>query len=584
MRFSMMQGWTLLFVLCAAVAACGRIGPDSIEESRLRYNEAVHDTGAEQLLMNIARIHRNELPLSTLVTQIIASVSPGITAGAGIAGLGIGKKGGAFRTGSITSGTLSAGLSYAEPTSVQYQPISGASLVAQLTTPVSVSLIGNLLDSSWPLLNVLQMTTAGLTAPGQSYGMALDAMAELYDVTALDIVPTATSEAAADQFPTQANPTIASALDKIANGLKPAAGVNALTLYFRPPKGDCIGHLRAVQLWSRLLHVYSGTQDNIQRSAVATLDADIKAVDCNNPSAVEKHFTTIDNDMCDLTQIELRTKPLAKPKSGGTPPARTACGNKPSLRPANAAKDRANDWTGRLVQSLSAYAILKSAEKSDYTPSELIDVVPAGFYQYIKNEPWNSAQQLYTFLSNDICSAYYVGPGQGNGFDTLRCRNLMESDKVTVDDDMAPTQPTPINTTVDLAICRHGSERDMTKAAQRIQVYCGKLIAQAPEAGKTRCTEAHAAIFMVDCPKDPAVPNDADAEDNLNQRRRLILVQYSDTAPENPFKQIYKDGYFYFIAGDDFISQKNFALLAIIEDVQAVAPAGPIGTTIPVGQ
>jgi len=58
------------------VVACETIGPESIEQGRPKFNAAVQDTGELQLLTNIARIHRNELPLSTLVTQIIASVSP----------------------------------------------------------------------------------------------------------------------------------------------------------------------------------------------------------------------------------------------------------------------------------------------------------------------------------------------------------------------------------------------------------------------------------------------------------------------------------------------------------------------------
>lgn len=60
-------------------------------------------------------------------------------------------------------------------------------------------------------------------------------------------------------------------------------------------------------------------------------------------------------------------------------------------------------------------------------------------------------------------------------------------------------------------------------------------------------------------------------------------MQWSETMPGDAFKLVYKDGYYYYIGADDYISQKNFALLAIIEDVQAVAPSPPISTTIPVG-
>ena len=51
--------------------------------------------------------------------------------------------------------------------------------------------------------------------------------------------------------------------------------------------------------------------------------------------------------------------------------------------------------------------------------------------------------------------------------------------------------------------------------------------------------------------------------------------------PGDAFKLVYKDGYYYYIGADDYISQKNFALLAIIEDVQAVAPSPPISDNDP---
>ena len=56
------------------------------------------------------------------------------------------------------SGSISAGISYSEPTSVQYEPISGQEQVTQSTTPVSVSLIGNQKKRSLRLLRSAQLS------------------------------------------------------------------------------------------------------------------------------------------------------------------------------------------------------------------------------------------------------------------------------------------------------------------------------------------------------------------------------------------------------------------------------------------
>jgi len=585
------------------LAGCESIGAGSIQEGRLKYNEAVHDTGAEQLLTNIVRIQKNELPFSVLVTEIIAGVTPAASVGGSVTGLGIGKKGGAFRQGSITSGGLSIGASYAEGTSVQYQPVGGSALVTQLTTPVSVSLIGDLFDSGWPLLTVLEMTTGSLTPVQRSFGSVLNPMSELADKGWMDVVPTAASKAggnAADvadnaaanpQTRRAAKPTgdtgrgatdqswpavaklLSQSVEKIAAAMKPDKGADSITLYFALPRDDA-DRGRAAALWCTLVREYAGTQPGLSVEQVAHSIGQTGKPQSGDDISAEKCQAAIVAGVHDMDRIELRTKPLAQDAAA-----------------------TGVDWKGRIMTTLSAYGILKTAEISDYTPTEVIDVVPAEFYDRIQAEPWNRGKQFYTFLTSDICSPEYGGKTFDHG---SHCQFLInpenapeasvsgagttnEQEQVRSYED----QDAAINNAVDGQICRNLNRGDVTDRRASIPNACTVLLAkpgaQYPEKA-VNYPPINDAIYTAECTQLELDDGECwDKQENLNHKRRLILVQFSPNMPTNPFKMIFRDGYYYYIGEKDYISQKNFALLALIEDVLTVAPSGPLTTTIPVG-
>ena len=87
--------------------------------------------------------------------------------------------------------------------------------------------------------------------------------------------------------------------------------------------------------------------------------------------------------------------------------------------------------------------------------------------------------------------------------------------------------------------------------------------------------------------KDPLT--DPDLE-NINYRlvslwRYMLVVRAADL-PDQPVYAAYrdKDGYWYYIAGDDYISQRNFQLITLFLTMMAVPSAvPPISPTINVG-
>src|ERR1700722_9727816 len=52
-----------LMLLTACVAASGCLGPGSVRQTRLRYNEVYRDTNDQQLLMNIVRLRYADSPV-----------------------------------------------------------------------------------------------------------------------------------------------------------------------------------------------------------------------------------------------------------------------------------------------------------------------------------------------------------------------------------------------------------------------------------------------------------------------------------------------------------------------------------------
>jgi hypothetical protein len=177
---SILTGCALL-TLCALLPACQIFGPNAIQTGRLPYNEVIQRTSKVQTFANIIRA-RNYEPTAFLdVTQINAGVlAQGIGLGA-LTNIGQGKL-----------GSVNLSLEYQEAPTIQYQPLTGAALISQLSTPITTASISNLYNSDVPLASLLSLTVDRITPGFYDYASAINALIALESYGAILITAVAT--------------------------------------------------------------------------------------------------------------------------------------------------------------------------------------------------------------------------------------------------------------------------------------------------------------------------------------------------------------------------------------------------------
>lgn len=224
------ERWGLLLTLstlAGALGACSTVGPVSIDQGRTSYNEVIQQTSEEQTLLNLVRVHSAETPLFMDVTEVDAVTAAQVNVSGTESGLGsiVNRTSMAGTLGSSV-GAVMAGAQYGESPTVRYQPLLGAALVAQVSTPVSATSIVNLYNSGWPLGSIFDLTVTRFTPGFDEYHAALDALMTLDRYGALILeaktperpTPTALKDA-------RVNVTVGQSQDK---------GEADLIIYFRP--------------------------------------------------------------------------------------------------------------------------------------------------------------------------------------------------------------------------------------------------------------------------------------------------------------------------------------------------------------
>src|SRR5271169_2800988 len=166
-----------VFAACMFLTACQHLGPWALEQGRERY-EKIHITSRDQLLANIIRVAYSENPLFMDVSEVDAAeliqgtVSAGETGLGGHSGLtGTGaavifpNNSGAIAGSEISShaGAVSGSVEYQESPTIRYFPLSGQALVAQISTPITVTSLANLYTSEWPFLSILDFALSSAT-------------------------------------------------------------------------------------------------------------------------------------------------------------------------------------------------------------------------------------------------------------------------------------------------------------------------------------------------------------------------------------------------------------------------------------
>jgi hypothetical protein len=221
--------------------------------------------------------------------------------------------------------------------------------------------------------------------------------------------------------------------------------------------------------------------------------------------------------------IELRTVPI--PSTGTLP----TCGNAPC-------KDLAP-----IMRTRSALGMLQGAT-AEYDP--LIAFVRPDTFQRIRTEEWNRSKfwgqvpDFYTLLTNHLCD----NPGIDTWIAPDRCAAENSDDSVRarrIDDYLNSFEP---------------------KKRQPDSLYTYELWKAA----------------------------DYRMEEMLAEARRFILIIVDDHLPQNQIPYVAysnpNNGKWYYIAADDQVSKKNFALIAHFLSIMAIPSANqPLTPTIGVG-
>jgi hypothetical protein len=140
-----------LVLIGSLVSGCA--GASALRSSRQHYNEAIHTTSSEQLLLNIVRLQYRDPPtfmeLSSLSTQFAIDGSASV-------------KGDLHEGPANDILFLGGSAGFSERPTVTYGPISGQEFVKRLISPIELETILLLTRSGWSAARVLRMTVQNL--------------------------------------------------------------------------------------------------------------------------------------------------------------------------------------------------------------------------------------------------------------------------------------------------------------------------------------------------------------------------------------------------------------------------------------
>jgi hypothetical protein len=501
------------------VGGCGWLGPTAIKNSRGNYNEVIQRTSMEQTLANIVRVHNHEPTLVFDVTEVDATTSFQGAASGGVAGIGA-RPGTGGGTLAGQVGSAGAALQYSDTPTIRYFPLVGQALVSQMVTPVSVDAIAQLSGSDWPTAPVFDLAMSVLTPNYEDYYVALNTIDELAAYSALQISAT------------KSNLTGSSLDDSLILYVAPFGSLDA------DEKGIKLERERRIlKLWIRLLRIYApaqslkslGLRPGGSGDSPATL-AEMRAYDAK--------LGTIEAEADRLTEDALMDRFWSLP-------------NRIELRAAAVGPDRAKgELLGQngvpILRTYSALGTLKDATQYPYQRIKF--VTPAGFDAIVR-QPWNRERANEFLFDYYLTSADLENAGGGNR--PVDCAGRPSSSPE------APQQPA-----AEVTCWLERWESDQKRP--------GGLFSYEPSKGE----DSRSAGFIA-------------RNQQLGSYRRYLLIVHGAQLPSSPAPYVaYHDddsGEWYYIAGNDEVSQRNFVLISLFMTMMATASSAPLVPTISVG-
>lgn len=149
-----------LYCLCAiaghAAPGCLHIGPRTIVEDRLAYNEAVAATWKEQTLLNIVKLRYADTPFFIDIAQIVSGYSLGRTGG--IEG-SIQPDTDAVRFSQLLGASLNYQRAFIDRPTISYAPLNNnARFIQNMTLPLPPAAVLYLMQAGYPVDLVFDLT------------------------------------------------------------------------------------------------------------------------------------------------------------------------------------------------------------------------------------------------------------------------------------------------------------------------------------------------------------------------------------------------------------------------------------------
>jgi hypothetical protein len=146
---AMMRFWALVAGV-VMLTGCGTgIGPRSIGNERILYNEVLRKTQDEQLLLNLVRLRYNDTTQFLDLGSVVAQYGVETRGSAGLRG-GIN---GLFAGAAPDGGSASAGVEvvYQERPTVTYAPLQGENFANRMLSPIPLEVIVLMANSGWSI-------------------------------------------------------------------------------------------------------------------------------------------------------------------------------------------------------------------------------------------------------------------------------------------------------------------------------------------------------------------------------------------------------------------------------------------------
>jgi hypothetical protein len=142
-----------LCLLCLLAAGCSVIGPRSLKQARLQYNEVVKVTSEEEMLLNIVRLRYVDTPSSLQISNIAAQfellnnlqLTPFFVAS------------GAEPNRSFTSVVPQASIGGADRPTFSLTPLDESEFARKLFTPLTLDGVIYLAKTTWPISTVFRL-------------------------------------------------------------------------------------------------------------------------------------------------------------------------------------------------------------------------------------------------------------------------------------------------------------------------------------------------------------------------------------------------------------------------------------------